>query len=245
MLHFLSFGPAEYSIFILYFPCRDFLSEACERRTGSHHLQPVLQNHVNTHFAFFSVHFHLRFSRRNVWLYLHTSQSFTQIQSDPICSPHLNTNLLSLIKLKCMCCHRPRWKVPLHWVCMFACLQNRVADESQWGAGWISLGGQAAHSCSALAKWHLHHPDQTRLPVHSRNQIPSAPHPHSSAGKHPVKWRVSFIHLWEESFGTPLTFSSIPNIVMTCLPDVSGLLEAHKQMEILWLFIVNEPEYEN
>lgn len=81
------------------------------------------------------------------------------------------------------CCRSPRWKVPIHWVCMFTCLQNCVADEPQWGACWISLGGQAAHLRSALAKRHLRHPDQARLPVHTGNQIPPAPHPHSAAGR--------------------------------------------------------------
>lgn len=57
----------EWSIYIFHFPRRDFISEACERRTGPHHLQPVLQNPVNTHFVLLSVHFNLCFSRCNVW----------------------------------------------------------------------------------------------------------------------------------------------------------------------------------
>lgn len=102
----------KWNIYVFYFPRRDFLSEACERRAGPHHLQPVLQNPVNTLlFCFQSISTSGSHAATWDFLFTHVSE-LHKIPSDHICSADLNANLLSLSKLRCMCCHSPQWKVP-------------------------------------------------------------------------------------------------------------------------------------
>lgn len=62
-------------------------------------------------------------------------------------------------------------------------LQNCAADEPEWSSCWLSLSRWAAQSYSALTERDLYRPDQTRLPVHTRHQVPLTKHPQSSAGR--------------------------------------------------------------
>lgn len=77
-------------------------------------------------------------------LTLHVSE-LHKILSDPICSPDLNTNLLSLSKLKRMCCRSPQWKVPLQYTecaCSHVCRTVLLMNPSEVPAEFLSVAKQ-------------------------------------------------------------------------------------------------------
>lgn len=165
------------------------------------------------------------------FLFTHVSE-LHKIQSDPICSPDLNTNLLSLSKLKCMCCRSPQWKVPLRYIecaCSRVCRTVLLMNPSEVPAEFLSVAKQLtciqhsqkdtyitlikhAFQSTLGTKYPLHH-IHTALQVSTENKVLSC-----------TWWGKKNV------FGHVI-FSSIPNIVMKCLPDVSVVLQAHRQVE--------------